>query len=100
MDIASAHVVCPTFPALHAQGGEQGAACSALLAAQESLGLTRLESIPVQHCAHAFGVVLESCSGWKVAVSGDTRPCSAVAEAARDATVLIHEVRSTSICFA
>ena len=78
------------------QGGEEDAARSALLAAQESLGLTRLESFPVQHCAHAFGIVLESSSGWKVAVSGDTRPCAAVANAAKDATLLIHEVRSSS----
>ena len=92
MDIASAHVACSEISALHAQGGEQGAACSALLAARESLGLTRLESFPVQHCAHAFGIVMESSSGWKVAVSGDTRPCPAVAEAAQDATILIHEV--------
>ena len=81
---------------LHAQGGEGAIAASAVLAAQESLGLTRLESFPVQHCAHAYGIVLESCGGWKVAVSGDTRPCSAVVKAAKDATLLIHEVRSAS----
>lgn len=69
---------------------------SAVLAAKESLGLTRLESFPVQHCAHAYGIVLESCAGWKVAVSGDTRPCSAVVKAAKDATLLIHEVRSAT----
>ena len=29
--------------------------------------------------------------GWKAVYSGDTRPCAALAEAARDATLLIHE---------
>ena len=80
------------------QGAEASAGRSAVLAAQDSLGLTRLESFPVQHCAHAFGIVLESQSGWKVALSGDTRPCPAVVEAAKDATLLIHEVRSTRHC--
>ena len=70
-------------------GGPQ----AAVRAAQEALGLSRLESFPVQHCAHAYGCVLESAAGWKLALSGDTRPCPAVAEAARDATILIHEVR-------
>ena len=64
----------------------------AVRAAREALGLGRLESFPVQHCAHAYGCVLESAAGWKLALSGDTRPCPAVAEAARDATILIHEV--------
>jgi len=80
------------------QSADASAGRSAVLAAQDSLGLTRLESFPVQHCAHAFGIVLESQSGWKVAVSGDTRPCPAVVEAAKDATLLIHEVMSTRHC--
>ena len=69
-----------------------------------SLGLVKLTSVPVVHCAHAFGVVLESeprilrsgdtgnsRPGWKVVYSGDTRPCNALVEASRGATVLIHE---------
>lgn len=30
--------------------------------------------------------------GWSLVFSGDTRPCPAVATAAKDATILIHEV--------
>eukprot|EP00850_Spirogloea_muscicola_P006048 SM000028S10142 [mRNA] locus=s28:599100:604019:+ [translate_table: standard] len=82
-------------------------------AALSELGLARLVSIPVVHCAHAYGVLLEAapierrhrgdlghpcsphvpteCLGWKVVYSGDTRPCEALVEASRDATVLIHE---------
>ena len=77
---------------LHTQGADMGGPLAAVQAAREALGLGRLESFPVQHCAHAFGCMLESAAGWKLALSGDTRPCPAVAEAARDATILIHEV--------
>lgn len=44
---------------------------------------------PVQ----AFGVALTGERGWSLVFSGDTRPCAAVTAAAKDATVLIHEVR-------
>ncbi|KAM3329552.1 hypothetical protein ACQJBY_026541 [Aegilops geniculata] len=64
-------------------------------------GLEILYSVPVVHCAQAFGVVLrakekvssagKAIPGWKVVYSGDTRPCPAVVDASRDATVLIHE---------
>ncbi|KAK9807250.1 hypothetical protein WJX73_003185 [Symbiochloris irregularis] len=73
-----------------------------------SAGLSRLESFRVEHCAQAFGVVLEglphkaqpgqnggdaasTTKGWKVAFSGDTRPCAAVVAAAQDADLLVHE---------
>ncbi|KAG0614312.1 hypothetical protein M758_6G167300 [Ceratodon purpureus] len=69
--------------------------------ALSSLGLAGLNSVPVVHCPHAFGVVLESLSqkqpsgprrpGWKVVYSGDTRPCDALVDASEGATVLIHE---------
>ena len=68
---------------------------------QES-GLDILYSVPVVHCPQAFGVVLSATEkvnsagkvipGWKVVYSGDTRPCPALIDASRDATVLIHEV--------
>ena len=68
---------------------------------QES-GLEILYSVPVVHCPQAFGVVLRATEkvnsagkvipGWKVVYSGDTRPCPALIDASRDATVLIHEV--------
>lgn len=63
-----------------------------------ALGLRRMVSTPVVHCAHAFALTMESeatCAetgeGWKLVYSGDTRPCSNVTNAARGATVLVHE---------
>ncbi|XP_066400748.1 tRNase Z TRZ3, mitochondrial [Miscanthus floridulus] len=67
---------------------------------QES-GLEILYSVPVLHCPQAFGVVFRAMEktnsagkvipGWKFVYSGDTRPCPALIDASRDATVLIHE---------
>ncbi|KAL3682128.1 hypothetical protein R1sor_000150 [Riccia sorocarpa] len=69
--------------------------------ALSSLGLAYLVSVPVVHCSHAFGVVIVAekrpdgadgfLPGWKLVYSGDTRPCQALVEAAKGATVLIHE---------
>ena len=73
-----------------AQGNDEVAAT--LEGVKQSLGLTRLDSFRVVHCAHAFGCVLRSADGWSLALSGDTRPCDAVVAAAKDATVLVHEV--------
>ena len=63
-----------------------------------ALGLRRMVSTPVVHCAHAFALTMESeatCAetgeGWKLVYSGDTRPCQNVTNAARGATVLVHE---------
>ncbi|KAI5055052.1 hypothetical protein GOP47_0030197 [Adiantum capillus-veneris] len=65
------------------------------------LGLKDLYSVPVIHCPDAFAVVLEAQErkvsenitkpGWKLVYSGDTRPCQALVDAARNATILIHE---------
>ncbi|KAG8052717.1 hypothetical protein GUJ93_ZPchr0001g32916 [Zizania palustris] len=79
---------------------------SALVKLKEVLhesGLEVLYSVPVVHCPLAFGVVLrakekvnsagKAIPGWKVVYSGDTRPCPALVDASRAATVLIHEVR-------
>lgn len=63
---------------------------------RETLGLTRFESVRVNHCAHAYGLVLAGGEGeraWKVVFSADTRPCDQLVEAAKGATVFIHEVR-------
>ncbi|KAJ8465332.1 hypothetical protein OPV22_027884 [Ensete ventricosum] len=64
-------------------------------------GLEFLYSVPVVHCPQAFGVVLKAAErpnslgkpipGWKLVYSGDTRPCQALINASRDATLLIHE---------
>ena len=59
---------------------------------KQQLELKSLQSVAVVHCAHAYAAVLEGLAGWKVAFSGDTRPCEQMVEAARDATLLIHEV--------
>ncbi|KAL7222149.1 hypothetical protein ACSBR1_023958 [Camellia fascicularis] len=64
-------------------------------------GLEALISFPVVHCPQAFGVVLKAADrinavgklipGWKIAYSGDTRPCPELIEASHGATILIHE---------
>lgn len=68
--------------------------------AKKALGVKRLESIRVIHCAHSFALVLESLDfdmaddntkGWKIVFSGDTRPSPNLIEAASRATLLIHE---------
>lgn len=60
---------------------------------RKQTGLGRLESIRVIHCAQSFGLVLESDTEhpWKIVYSGDTRPCPALVDAAKDATLLVHE---------
>lgn len=74
---------------------------AAVASIAQALGLSRLESVPVVHCAHAYALVLERAGGeaesgvgggWKLVFSGDTRPCPQLVQAARGATLLIHEV--------
>ncbi|MGI9406832.1 MAG: MBL fold metallo-hydrolase, partial [Hyphomicrobiaceae bacterium] len=48
----------------------------------------RVEHAPIEH---AFGFAFEA-HGKKLVLSGDTRPCDGLVEAARDADVLVHEV--------
>lgn len=85
----------PHLPFLErAQLGQEAA--SLLEGAKAALGLTHLRSVRVAHCAHAYGLVLEGGAHdaggpWKLAFSGDTMPCEAMVEAARGATLLIHE---------
>jgi len=57
----------------------------------DRLDLTKLECVPVLHCPHAYGLVFEHKKGWKIAISGDTRPCPKLIEAAQGATLLVHE---------
>ncbi len=54
-------------------------------------GLADFRSVPVEHCCDAHGLVLRGAAGWSLAVSGDTRPCAALAAAGRGATLLVHE---------
>ena len=87
-----------------AESAAESTVPASVVAVARSLGLRRLVSVPVVHCAQSFALVLESepprpeaeagapsRPGWKAVYSGDTRPCAALVEAARDATVLIHE---------
>lgn len=88
-------------PGFHYQQGRDVAGRENLRSVLQSLGLKDLTSIPVVHCINAFGVVLEAEGkhihgsemqpGWKLVYSGDTRPCQALIEASRGATILIHE---------
>ncbi|KAL2612602.1 hypothetical protein R1flu_024294 [Riccia fluitans] len=83
------------------QAGLDGQGREKLKDALSSLGLAYLVSVPVVHCPHAFGVVIVAekrpngadgfLPGWKLVYSGDTRPCQALVEASKGATVLIHE---------
>ncbi|UCH74328.1 MAG: MBL fold metallo-hydrolase [Rhodospirillales bacterium] len=56
-------------------------------------GAMRVRAVEVDHkpVRHAYGFVFESDAA-KLAISGDTRPCDALIEAARDADLLLHEV--------
>ena len=92
------------YPGFHIQQGVDREGRQKLRSALNSLGLKDLFSIPVVHCPNAFAVVIQAHGrklngssmerGWKFVFSGDTRPCRAVIEAARGATILIHEVIS------
>lgn len=55
------------------------------------LGLTHLESVSVNHCRFAYGLVLKHRSGWSLAYSGDTRPDERLWTAGKGVDVLIHE---------
>lgn len=88
-------------PGFHVRQGVDTAGRESLRRVLQSLGMKDLFSVPVVHCPHAFAVVLEAQGrqyngskaepGWKLVFSGDTRPCRALIEAARGATILIHE---------
>lgn len=84
-------------PLLQEASNEQVVADS-IAVVKSALGLTQLESVPVVHCRNAYGIVLEGTAGWKFAFSGDTRPCPQMAAAAKDATILVHEVIPISAC--
>jgi ribonuclease Z len=51
----------------------------------------RVVAVDHKPVRHAFGFVFEA-TGQKLALSGDTRRCAALIEAARDADLLVHEV--------
>jgi ribonuclease Z len=57
----------------------------------QALGLATMQAVLVDHCKHAFGIVLTSKRGWKFVFSGDTQRCDNLIAAATGATVLVHE---------
>ncbi|GLI60588.1 hypothetical protein VaNZ11_002748 [Volvox africanus] len=59
--------------------------------AKDRLGLAALKPFPVDHIKDAHGLVLEGRAGWRLVFSGDTRPCQKTVDAARGATLLVHE---------
>jgi ribonuclease Z len=56
-------------------------------------GALRLRAVEVDHkpVRHAYGFVFESDQA-RLVISGDTRPCDALTEAAQGADLLLHEV--------
>ena len=58
---------------------------------RNSFGFSYITSVPVRHCADAYGVVLRHQSGWSLVYSGDTQPSEALIRAGAGATLLIHE---------
>ena len=59
--------------------------------AETAISGLNFETVPVIHCSEAYGVVVRHHSGWSIVYSGDTRPCPALVEAGKGATLLIHE---------
>lgn len=48
--------------------------------------------VDVIHCPNSYGIVIgDRIKDWSVVYSGDTRPCRALAEAGKKATLAIHE---------
>lgn len=78
-------------------GSQDGAALDpgAMLAdLKATMGLRSLACVRVVHCAHSYGLVVETDSATaraKLAFSGDTVRCPALVQAASDAHLLVHE---------
>ena len=53
-------------------------------------GLT-LQTVPVRHIKHSYGIIVRRTAGWSIVYSGDTMPCEDLVQAGRNATLLIHE---------
>ncbi|KAL6062225.1 ribonuclease Z [Balamuthia mandrillaris] len=58
---------------------------------REACGLKDVRAIRVHHSYPTYAAVLESLQGWKLVYSADTRPCPALIQAGKNATMLIHE---------
>ena len=51
-------------------------------------------TVPVDHCAEAYGLVLKHQRGWKIVYSGDTRPCQALIEAGKSLHMLMFDLQA------
>jgi ribonuclease Z len=49
----------------------------------KELGFVKIFNVPVIHCKHAFGLILEHSQKWKIVFSGDTRPSDELIEAGK-----------------
>lgn len=58
---------------------------------QHFVGISNCQAVPVTHCAHAYAVILDGTSFGRVVYSGDCRPSTALAQAAKGADLLVHE---------
>lgn len=87
LDQRIAHEKRPSTEALRLEVEEIGA--------EERLafGHMRVTTVAVEHqpVRHAYGFIFETEEA-TLAISGDTRPCEALIEAARDVDLLLHEV--------
>ncbi|EIE26920.1 hypothetical protein COCSUDRAFT_59422 [Coccomyxa subellipsoidea C-169] len=54
-------------------------------------GMVSWQSVPVEHCADAYGLVMRHICGWSLVYSGDSRPCRRLQDAGRGCTLLVHE---------
>lgn len=71
---------------------DQNARSRAILSSLfKDLDISALRTPFVAHRGAAYGLCLSHRSGWKLAYSGDTKPCAAFVEAGRGATIMIHE---------
>lgn len=69
--------------------------CNTLTEGESAVDMNKMltfQTVPVIHCKESYGVVIShSGDDCKIVYSGDTRPCPALVEAGRNATLLLHE---------
>ncbi|EPQ53491.1 hypothetical protein GLOTRDRAFT_78506 [Gloeophyllum trabeum ATCC 11539] len=56
-----------------------------------ALGLKKFLTVSMRHRVRCYGCVIEHLDGWSIAYSGDTMPSMDLVNAAKNATLLIHE---------
>lgn len=56
-----------------------------------TLNITYCASVPVNHCSHSYGLVLDSTPFGRVVYSGDCRPSNQLVNVGKNANILIHE---------